>query len=153
MDREVPAIFLHELILHWSGVQKSGGGHLASWRFSGNMVRNATLPPLFEAFDQNSYNYSSEGLDHIKQKKFQEISNSTSYGTFFYHKWLQRYDHLKIMSFFRASLWIPHRKYPDLNCPQKREKRAFNLILICFDLHKVERISNSQYESNKNLGR
>ena len=38
------------------------------------------------------------------------------------------------MSFLWASLWIPHRKYPDLNCPPKREKRAFNLILICFNL-------------------
>ena len=72
---------------------------MAQWRFSGNMVRNATLPPLFDAFDQNSYNCSSESLGHIKPKILHGISNPTSYSTFFYHKWLQRYDHLKIMSF------------------------------------------------------
>ena len=83
MDREVPLIFLHELILHWSGVQKSGGGHLAPWRFSGNMVQNATLPPLFDTLGQNSYNYSSEGIGHIKQKILHEITNPTSHSTFF----------------------------------------------------------------------
>ena len=98
MDREVPSIFLHKLILHWSGVQNSGGGHLAQWRFSGNMVQNATLPPLFDAFDKNSFNYSPEGLVHIKRKILHKISNPTSCSTFFYHKCLQRYDHLKSTS-------------------------------------------------------
>ena len=86
MDREVPSIFLHELILYRSGVQKRGGGHLAPWRFSGNMMQNAMLPPLFDAFDKNLLNYSSEGLGHIKRKILHEITNPTSYCTIFYHK-------------------------------------------------------------------
>ena len=73
MDREVPLIFLHELILYWSGVQRSGGGNMASWCLSRNMVQNATLLPLFDVFDQNSFDYSSDGLDHIKQAFYMRL--------------------------------------------------------------------------------
>ena len=85
---------------------------VAIWRdgaFSGNMVQNATLPPLFDVFDKNLLNYSSKGLGHIKQKILHEITNQASYITFFCHKNMQRYDYLKIMFFFWAPMGNPYR--------------------------------------------